>query len=209
MRGKAKGITLSFITAAFASTFVFAAPANANDSSTTVVPIVPVAIVPMYDSQSQDTEITIKLNQSIGAADPSTRSTPLPIETRAPQRPSIQATTPVVIPNPTSETGSSENVSLKPVVKAPQISGDTDESSLEVTRVTPQMITEDPETSPQVNSTPSTSNVEPAVAQQLTDPSITMVGPDPIWGYLGYGIVGALAALTAFHVNARRSRMTT
>jgi hypothetical protein len=208
MTAKARARALSFIAVAFASMFVFAAPANAEDSSTTVVPTVPVPIVPIYDSGSQVTETTIKLTPAIGAADPSTKSAPIPVETIAPQRPSVQATTPVVIPNRSSNTGSGDNVTLKPVVEAPQIGGNTDATSVEVTRVAPQMIIEAPATSVPATSAPSTPAAEPAAPQQLTDPIVTTFGPDAVWGYLGYGIAGALAALAAFRVNVRRSRPT-
>lgn len=208
MTAQARARALSFIAVVFVSMFVFATPANAEDASTTVVPTVPVPIVPIYDAGTPATEPTTKLTPAIGAADPSTKSAPIPVETTAPKRPSVQATTPVVVPNRSNSTDSGDPVTAKPVVEAPQVGGTTDASPVEVTRVAPQLISEAPATSAPATSDQEPSTAEPAAPQQLTDPTITTVGPDAVWGYLGYGLVGALAALTAFRVNAGRSRPT-
>lgn len=207
MTAKAGARALSFIIVSVASFVMFAAPANAEEPTTTVVPIVPVPIVENFDGGTTTTTESPKLTSNIPVVDPSTKSAPQPLATTAPSRPSVQATTPVVVSKGSNSNGDEKPVTA-PVVQAPQIGeNDSNDTNVEVTRVTPQMVSEAPQAlnAPTEAVTTTSTTAEPAEAQQLTDPTASQGGPDPVWGYLGYGFIGALTALAGYRLNARRS----
>ena len=198
----------SFIFVMFVSSLMLASPASANESSTTVVPIVPVAIAPGFESVAGlPTGLTPKLTPNVGIVDPSTRSAP-EVVTSTVTRPSVQATTPVVVPNRQNNETSGESKVVKPVVQAPQLSNPVNEvpiETVEVTRVTPQLITEDPKTDNNDFVSPTVTTAEPAEVLNLITPEFTDNGPDVVWSYLAYGAVGAFVALYAYRINVRRT----
>jgi|LauGreSuBDMM15SN_2_FD.fasta_scaffold228100_1 hypothetical protein len=199
---------LSFIIVSFVSSAMFAFTASANESTTTVVPTVPVAIAPGFDP-AVDTTIGLapRLTPAVGIVDPSTKSAPEVVSAPV-TRPSVQATTPVVVPaRPKSDTSSDTTV-VKPVVQAPQIDGPANEASapsVEVTRVAPQMIAEAPATTNTEAGSSTVTTAEPAEAQSLIVPPTQVGGPEAVWSYVGYGAIGAFVALYAYRSNARRS----
>lgn len=198
----------SFIFVMFVSSLILASPASANESSTTVVPTVPVAIAPEFESAAGiPTGLTPKLTPNVGIVDPSTKSAPEVI-TSTVTRPSVQATTPVVVPNRQNNETRDDSKVVKPIVQAPQLGNPVNEvtvESVEVTRVTPQLIMEAPKTENNDSVSPTVTTAEPAEILNLITPEFSDNGPDAVWSYLAYGAIGAFVALYAYRINVRRT----